>query len=259
MERKARGAVPGLIFGNQFVGAHTLVCLILLEFTEHEFNLENAMKDNAARSEIVKRKQFSLLELLIVVGILGVLVTLVLPNFTNVQDDAREKVMKTEMQAIQAAFGRFSSDTGVHSDTTKLTDIADYGLWPLMDKIHPNAAVTTITYSDYDAETGIGRRGPYLAEEDEITIDAADLATIFGQAEDAAPTTSVTIPVVKDPYGGYYRVLMPSSGTDKEKNIALVCTGFDKTLNTTRTPNSEGDIEKVGDDTVIKLLPLATW
>ncbi len=217
------------------------------------------MKENAARSEIAKRKPFSLIELLIVVAILGVLVTLVLPNFSNVQDDAREKVMKTEMQDIQAAFGRFSSDTGVQSSTTKLTDISDYGLWPLMSQTHPNSAVTTIIYPDYDAETGIGRRGPYLAKEGKITMDASDLATKPGQAEDAAPTTSVTIPVVKDPYGGYYRVLMPSSGSDKEKRIALVCTGPDKTLDTTRAPDSNGDIAKGDDDTVIRLLPLATW
>lgn len=197
----------------------------------------------------MKRHDFSLIELLVVIAILGALVSMVLPSFNNVQDDARNKVMRTEMREIQSAVRRFNSDTGLQSSNSRLTDLATYGLWPLMMENHPDDTVA-VSYPNYDPEIGIGRRGPYLRSE------GMELINVSGAGQPAA-TSGIDIPVIKDPYGGYYRVMMPSAGFDREKRIVLICSGPDTTLDTTVGTDSE--ITAQGDDYVIRLLPLSTW
>ena len=210
----------------------------------------------------MKKKYFSLIELLIVIGILGALCTLILPGFGDAEEDAKEKVVLTEMREAQNAFRRFASDVMLKSNIMKMDDILKYGLWPLMKETHPDSA-SSITYSDYDAESGIGRRGPYLQMEGKITISST--LTAGGQAED---TNGIEIPVLKDPYGGYYRVMCPvidyENDTDIEKKnklrrMVLVCSGPDKQLDTTNSNLEDNKIKAQGDDKVIRLMPLASY
>jgi type II secretory pathway pseudopilin PulG len=210
----------------------------------------------------MKKKYFSLIELLIVIGILGALCTLILPGFGDAEEDAKEKVVLTEMREAQNAFRRFASDVMLKSNITKMDDILKYGLWPLMKESHPDSN-SSITYSDYDAESGIGRRGPYLQMEGEITI--ADTLTAGGQAEE---TAGIEIPVLKDPYGGYYRVMCPvidyendtdSEKTNKLRRMVLVCSGPDRQLDTTNSNLEDNKIKAQGDDKVIRLMPLASY
>ena len=58
----------------------------------------------------IKQQKFSLIELLIVVGILGVLTGLILPSFTGAEDEAKKNTAKAEMRSIQKAFQLFLSD-----------------------------------------------------------------------------------------------------------------------------------------------------
>ncbi len=232
------------------------------------------------------RREFSLIELLIVIGIMGALLTLVLPGFNDTGAEAKDKVAQTEMREIQSAFRRFAADVVFRKETGDtnqyLMDIAKYGLWPLLWETHPlgSSASPVSSYTEYDSDSGIGRRGPYLDEEGLVTIASGPgvLSTeTYGQVKDSEGT--VKIPVIKDPYGGYYRVLVPESRTTdgsslneykRLQKIVLVCTGPDKTLDT--LPNSflattddgytsatADDIVAQNDDIVIRLMPLAGY
>ena len=208
------------------------------------------------------RYDFSLVELLIVIGILGVLATLIIPNFNNTTDDAKEQVTITEMREIQNAFRRFSADVMLKNNNSRMENILKFGLWPLMKEDDPGSS---ITYTDYDVETGIGRRGPYLQMEGEITISSSP--TAGGQASESSGTT---VPVMKDTYGGYYRVMCPEINSEdsetvkknKLRRMVLVCTGTDRTLDTLNSNlDDDGNIKVPDgkDDKVLRLMPLATY
>jgi type II secretory pathway pseudopilin PulG len=212
----------------------------------------------------MRKNNFSLIELLVVIGILGALATLVLPGFGDASDDAREKVATTEMREIQSAFRRFATDTLFKNSIEKMQDTVNFGLWPLMKEAQPSNITAAVTYTDYDVESGIGRRGPYLRQEGLISI-TADSAN-NGQAKNE--TGTVEIPVIKDPYGGYYRVLCPllsESDTDSQKKkklrkMVLICTGPDQTLDTTSNNlDADGSIIAQNDDKALRLMPLATY
>ena len=209
----------------------------------------------------MEKHHFSLIELLIVIGILGALCTLLLPGFNNTDEDAKDKVVSTEMREIQNTFRRFATDVMLKNNITKMEDVLKFGLWPLMKESHPGGL--SVTYSDYDAETGIGRRGPYLQMEGEIIISGTPEAG--GQATES---TGTTIPVMKDPYGGYYRVICPEIAEDDEdavkkkklQRMVLVCTGPDRVLDTLNTSlDADDKITAQNDDKVIRLMPLATY
>jgi len=244
------------------------------------------------------RRNFSLIELLIVIGILGALMTLVLPGFNDTSDDAKDKVAKAEMREIQKAFQRFAADVIFRNNTdgnNRLKDIAQYGLWPLVSETHPvlgSGDTGYVKYDEYDAESGLGRRGPYLEQEGLVQIfpvtitDAYTSTLACGQeseitdadgAKTAASGTDRRVPVVKDPYGGYYRVLCPAVRSDSDghslsefrrlQKMVLVCTGSNRKLETfpdtfdTDSPHSSvaDDIIAGGDDIVIRLMPMAGY
>ncbi|MDD3118115.1 MAG: type II secretion system protein [Victivallales bacterium] len=248
------------------------------------------MSKRKSRHKSLQKNGFSLLELLIVIAILGVLVSLVLPGFSGAREDAKDKVARAEMQEIQSAFRRFSADVGLENYPAKLKDICNYGLWPLLQEEHPRGATyqadnPVVKYAEYDAVTGIGRRGPYLSWEgrEVMATPTGDTAA----AEPVAPgqdkvAAGTTIPVVKDTYGGYYRVICPiitasdtaAAKLRKYKKLVLICTGVNGVWDTTPAHlyddddnfrlNDDGEItpdnrDDGNDDIIIRLLPTATW
>jgi len=218
---------------------------------------------------------FSVLELLLALCIIGALATLVMPKFGRTLQESREQLATAEMHAIRQAFMRFAADTGLPAKhPERLADIARYGLWPLLVADHP--ALTAgqdgfVAYEDYTAASGIGRQAPYLAAEDCVAIRSPDRAS--GQAA-SLDGTGHRVPVLRDPFGGYYRVICPAARTDSAghsldsahrlRRLVLVCTGPDGVLSTLPTsfdltdpqPATADDIIAVGDDTVLRLLPL---
>lgn len=250
----------------------------------------------------MKQKNFSLIELLIVIGILGALMTLVLPGFNDTSDESKDKVAKTEMREIQRAFQRFSSDVIFRDESAsnalgnaKLNDIALYGLWPLLSDIHPvipPESADYIKYDAYDAVSGLGRRAPYLEQEGLVQIFPVTIDETHTQIESCgqesrlvddtgveilATGTNNRIPVIKDPYGGYYRVLCPIARTSGDghnlsifkrlQRMVIVCTGPNRKLDTLPNsfidasdnphPSEVDDIVAQGDDIVMKLMPMA--
>ena len=66
------------------------------------------------QSSIVNRKSlgFTLVELLIVVGIIGILATLLMANFIGVRQRARDAQRKSDVRQIQSALEIYRSDIG---------------------------------------------------------------------------------------------------------------------------------------------------
>lgn len=229
---------------------------------------------------MMKKRYFSLIELLIVVGILGALSALILPMFHDTEKEAKDTVARTKMKDIQRAFGRFHADMlnemrkkNASDSNPYLEDIALYGLWPLFVRNHPVlSSGEAAVYPAYDAERRFGWRGQYL-EYDGVTQIAAPTLT---SAQNAG--SDCRIPVLRDPYGGYYRVLCPAmrsksaGGNELElferlKRMVIVCTGPNKILDTASDSFIDKDDEKYiqslngdditaqGDDIVMRLIP----
>lgn len=64
---------------------------------------------------IINRKRgFTLVELLIVVGIIGILATLLMANFIGVRQRARDAQRKSDIRQIQSALEFYRSDLGTY-------------------------------------------------------------------------------------------------------------------------------------------------
>lgn len=250
----------------------------------------------------MKHLRFSLIELLIVVGILGALSALILPMFHDTAEEAKDTVARTKMKDIQRAFGRFHADMLTElrkrdTDNSEVTnlyleDIALYGLWPLFVQHHPVRAEgddwsssTFKQYPAYNAETHFGWRGPYLEYDGIVQIATPGLQYAYSGSGETMSITSFggqsegsecKIPVLRDPYGGYYRILCPEarstdgnnlSRAERLKRMVIVCTGRNRRLETTTTSflgtNDDSyiksinadDITAQGDDIILRLMP----
>jgi len=175
------------------------------------------------------QRGFSLIELLIVIGLLGALATLVLPQFqvkrTEVLD---EQLAPAEMMDIRRAFAAFEADCAPTSADRAL--IEQYGLEILM-KFEPLRSWSFP--ASFDNERGKGWRGPYIERQGSRKVN-----TVSGQPLLPGGTE---IPVVHDPYSDlpdddhYYRVTKPAA----ETKLNLVFIGSDGALGTA------DDVERV--------------
>ncbi|NLZ62444.1 MAG: hypothetical protein GX902_01430 [Lentisphaerae bacterium] len=174
------------------------------------------------------RLPFTLLELLIVIGMLGALATLILPHLAVAKTEAFDPMVQTEMQDIRIAFQRFYND--VMPDEVQLELFRKYGLAPLMQSELPGI----YNFAGWDPDRCRGWRGPYLESEGTRIIDANS----DGQAQ---AESGISIPVILDPYAKadndarYYRVLCgkKDSFTYDPDKLALVFIGVENdVLNT---------------------------
>lgn len=59
----------------------------------------------------MKRKGFTLIELMIVIAIIGILAAMAVPNFKKARDSARQKACYSNIRVIQGAVEMYNMDT----------------------------------------------------------------------------------------------------------------------------------------------------
>ena len=79
------------------------------------------------------RKGFTLIELLIVIAILGILVSLILPRFADVREDANTRVCVANLRGLVSAMNTYEVSENVVSGWNWATDapngVADLVTW----------------------------------------------------------------------------------------------------------------------------------
>ncbi len=68
---------------------------------------------------------FTLMELLIVVAIIGILAAIVVPQFRNAPEKAREAVLKTNLHTMREAFDQYFADKATYPES--LETLVDEG------------------------------------------------------------------------------------------------------------------------------------
>ena len=193
----------------------------------------------------LKRKGFSLIELVLVISIIAITASFVIPLLNGTQEKAYQDTVTQEMKEIQKAFGNLNRDCLLSK--SNLQECVKYGLWGLFTRKHP--ADSNKDLEAYSPERMRGWRGKYMSFEDTVRIDPSS----DGQQE-STDASAVEVMVIKDPYGGYYRVLGVTPFD--ESKLFLVCTGLDNKLDTVSSnKDADGNIIALGDDKVIKLIP----
>lgn len=156
------------------------------------------------------RAGFTLLELLIVIGILAALAALLLSSLTGSREEMLDStIVQKELSDIQRAVHRLAADC-VLTESDHQT-IAQYGLAVLMDDS---------IFTAWDSDRGKGWRGPYIEREGYREVDLSSIGQEPGVA---------LIPVLQTPFSTsesdahYYRVvateLVTVSGNEVERVI----------------------------------------
>ena len=207
------------------------------------------------------KRNFTLIELLIVIGIIGALTALILPSFNldevSVAGDVNQTVNAKEINIIQKAFLNFYDD--VVPSNGELEQFSKYGLRSLIEQG---------SFEPWDANRKKGWRGPYLSPEGQLTVDVGIKSVDKEYKQEYKDSGGTAVPVVYNSYGKisghHYRVMIP---VDKDKPstylpsyLCLINPGANGIVDLTslQANTDTGVVEAVGhqgDDDVIRLLP----
>ncbi|SHJ70715.1 general secretion pathway protein G [Hathewaya proteolytica DSM 3090] len=117
----------------------------------------------------MKKKGFTLIELIVVIAILGVLAAVLLPKFSGFTDDARGKSALTEAKNCQLAIEYFNGQHGKFPTTSDRDELVKCGLpapvsfdttkKPYIDGLDTtNGAFKYVSKDNYEVEyTGDGK------------------------------------------------------------------------------------------------------
>lgn len=118
----------------------------------------------------VKRRGFTLVELLIVVTIIGILATIVIPQFSNASTQAKENALKDELRYLRTQIVVFKAQ---HRDVAPGTGGAS-----LADQL---TKYTDETGQTSDVATATHKFGPYLSKMPKNPINNLDTIEVTAQ------------------------------------------------------------------------------
>lgn len=105
------------------------------------------------RGQRFRRCAFTLVEILIVVVILGILATIVIPQFSNASHEARENTLKDDLRYLRTQIGVYKAQ---HRDVSPGSGSADFIAQMTMYTDEAGATSTT--------QTDTIKFGPYLSK-----------------------------------------------------------------------------------------------
>ncbi|MEM7210741.1 MAG: prepilin-type N-terminal cleavage/methylation domain-containing protein [Pseudomonadota bacterium] len=173
------------------------------------------------RRDIRRNNQgLTLLEVLVVLGIVAAIAGIGVQVFTGVTDSTEENIVRAEMREVSSAIQRFRRDTGFYpkdgifgtTDDTELALPANLGQL-FIEPVNGGTPVMS-----YDPATGTGWRGPYMTELDSLTVVVGDNLTATGSGDPTAGTQE-TVRAVGDPF-----VAAPVGGVFAWQNASGVTT-----------------------------------
>lgn len=104
------------------------------------------------------KKGFTLVEILIVVVILGILAAIVIPQFTNASEEARESSLKSNLQSLRSQIHLYKIRSLTNSYPATLAAMVPDFLLSLPDNPFTDGQAEDTDW-DYDAGTGILKAG----------------------------------------------------------------------------------------------------
>jgi general secretion pathway protein G len=125
-----------------------------------------------------KQSGFTLVEILIVVIILGILAAIVIPQFTNASEDARQSSVTSQLQTLRSQVELFKLQHRERYPTADINDVTSAWDW---------SKLTGKT--DEDGVAG-GNYGPYLQQTPINPLNS--LNTVESVATDPTPGTTTS-------------------------------------------------------------------
>lgn len=99
----------------------------------------------------MKKRGFTLVEIMIVVAIIGLLAAIAIPSFKKIRSESRKQTCANNLRLIRDAGEQLAMSTGkLDTDTIAVADLAEY----LKDGIPTCPEQPTVDYADFVLSVG---------------------------------------------------------------------------------------------------------
>lgn len=199
---------------------------------------------------------FSLIELILVIGVLAIIVALVSPLVGRYIDDARTSRATNDVKVIGEAISRFFSHLGVAPGWTSGTALGSDGraLSPddgFVDLLISDQGEMPVTSADWSlVGRSLGENVGYDSLENQLQTNVRGYATT-GRFRWRGPYLEQ---IIEDPWAVKYLVNIEFAKPGAAANAVFVLSaGPDKTVNTAYAQSRSGTVTVSGDDIAFRL------